>query len=546
MESKKKEIAIIGGGISGLVAAFELSEEQDLNITVIEGSDSCGGKMKGFYNKEKDLFEEHSIRALASTYFALFDIFYRAGILDTLTAVDTYIFYESKTGKKVAVDRTEPIKLETFKDLVKTFDLSLIDMMTLAKKIAHHTNASQEERDQLAYKNAGDVIGVEDFNEHTEQFIINWFGILTGARMKSKAVDIMDSFLLMFLPMTESPHLPPGKKSKSYCFNRPTSEVVKLLVHKLEQRGVKFIYNTRLTNIRHDIAIDKVVLTTQNLSAIKEFDACIMAVPHEVMWKVGLLPEIKNPFDDEWSFGTQFLMKDIPETFKDFTGKSYNLSFDAPWNIVFQIQHQDGFWKDVEFPTSYPYNLSATCSSPFNKGSLYGKRFMECTPSEAKNEILYQLGITSAAERELMMQNSSIDSIYLKYTENWEDYSNLETASLGILQENGKRWVDLSQIYVRSAGDEEISVTTATKGVFLAGEVVSVPGKWKIPTMEQAAMSGKQAAQEVFEYIAVKRSVNMDHATLENTTSFKLMEGVLSGLTALAKLVPTQKGSKNH
>tara|TARA_R110001606_G_scaffold9063_2_gene39577 strand:- start:77 stop:1702 length:1626 start_codon:yes stop_codon:yes gene_type:complete len=539
---KTKEIAIIGGGISGLVTAFELSEVTTLNITIVEGSSTCGGKMKGYFNKEKQRFEEHSIRALASTYFALFDIFNRAGILHTLTAVDDYKFYESKTGKKVAVDRTESIKLETFKELVKTFDLSLTDMMSLAKKILHHTNASDKERKELAFKKAGDVIGVDNFDAHTKQFIVNWFGILTGARMESKAVDIMDSFLLMFLPMTESPNLPEGKHSKSYCFNRPTSEVVQLLVDTLKERGVNFVYNTRLTNVKKDSITNKVVIQTENNQLEnKEFDACVMAVPHEVMWKVGLLPELKKPFDDEWSFGTQFLMDHVPEAFKDFIGKSYNLSFDAPWNIVFQIQHKGGFWKDVDFPKTHPYNLSATCSSPFNKGSLYGKRFMECTPSEAKHEILFQLGITSEEERANFVENGNIDSVYLTYTEDWEKYANLETTSLGILQENGKRWVDLSQIYVRSATDEEVNVCTDKKGIFLAGEVVNVPGKWKIPTMEQASMSGKQAAQEVFKYCDINTSVNMDFATLESTTVFKLMEGVLAGLTGIAKIIPRNK-----
>lgn len=537
-----KEVAIVGGGISGLVSAFELSEHKNLGITVIEGSDSCGGKMKGYYNKEKQQFEEHSIRALASTYFALFDIFHRAGILHTLTAVDNYQFYESKTGKKVAIDRTEPLTLDTFKSLVKTFDLSIIDMMTLAKKITHHINASEEEREKLAYKKAGDVIGVDDFHPQTKQFIINWFGILTGARMESKAVDIMDSFLLMFLPMTESPHLPPGKHSKSYCFNRPTSEVVALLVNVLEKRGVKFIYNTRLTNVTNDAKSDKIILRTEKHQLDeKTYDAVIMAVPHEVMWKVGLLPDVKKPFSDEWSFGTQFLMDYIPNAFKDFTGRSYNLSFDAPWNIVFQIQHQNGFWKDVPFPKSHPYNLSATCSSPFNKGSLYGKRFMECTPNEAKHEILHQLGITSEEERDTLAAKANIDSVYLKYTENWEPYANLETVSLGILQDSGKRWVDLSQIYVRSAEDKQIHVKTEKSGVFLAGEVVHVPGKWKIPTMEQAAMSGKQAAQEVFKYCGINTTIHMKYATLESTSGFKLMEGILAGLTGIANLIPNSR-----
>lgn len=540
--NRHQDIAIVGGGISGLVAAFELSEDTTLNITIIEAGDVCGGKMQGSFNAEKQRFEEHSIRALSSTYFALFDIFSRAEILDTLTAVDDYIFYQSGSGRKVAVDRTEPLKFDTFRELVKTFDLSLANMMSLAKKIMHHVNASEEERQTLAYQKAGDVIGVEDFDEHTKQFIVNWFGILTGARMESKAVDIMDSFLLMFLPMTESPHLPPGKRSKSYCFNRPTSEVVSLLVDKLQKRGVKFLFNTRLTNVYRATDTNKVTLeTVPHPLQPSEFDACIMAVPHEVMWKVGLIPHIKQPFNDEWSFGTQFLMDHIPDELKSFTGKSYNLSFDAPWNIVFQIQHGDGFWHGVEFPESHPYNLSATCSSPFKKGSLYGKRFMECTPTEAKHEILFQLGVTSEEERAHLSTHANIDSIYLKYTADWEQYAKLETASFGILQPNQKRWVDLSQIYVRSAEDEEIPVRSAQEGVFLAGEVVSVPGKWKIPTMEQAAMSGKQAAQEVFQLCQIDRVVNMEYATLENASGFRLMEGILAGLAGLAKIVPQRK-----
>lgn len=535
----QKNIAIVGGGISGLVSAYELSEDAKLKITVIEASDSCGGKMKGYFNKKNGHFEEHSIRALGSTYFALFNVFYRAGLLHTLTAVDDYVFYESKSGKKVAVDRTDSLKLETLKALVSTFDLSITDMLSLAKKIAHHVNASDEEREEQAFQKAGDVIEIDQFDAHTKQFIINWFGILTGARMESKAVDIMDSFVLMFLPMTESPQLPPGKHSKSYCFNRPTSEVVDLLVEKLKTRGVKFVYDTRLTNVHSNKDSGKIILTTDNAHIDKDtYDACIMAVPHEVMWKVGLMPQVKKPFNDEWSFGTQFPMATVPEAFKDFTGRSYNLSFDAPWNIVFQIQHQDGFWKDVKFPESYPYNLSATCSSPFNKGLLYNKRFMECSPTQAKHEILYQLGITSETERNSLIIHAEIDPVYLRYTDDWEHHGGLETTSLGILQDNGNRWVDLSQIYVRSAEDEEIQVTTEMKGVFLAGEVVSVPGKWKIPTMEQAAMSGKQAAQEVFKFCQIERTVNMDHATLHSTKGFKLMEGILAGLTGLSKLIP--------
>ena len=538
----RKKIAIVGGGMSGLAAAFELSEDESLEITVIEGSESCGGKMKGYFNPHTNHFEEHSIRALSSTYFALFDIFKRAGILDMLLPVENYHFYESKSGKKVAIDRTESIKLEAVKALIDTFDLSVSDMLSLAKKIAHHVNASDEEREQQKYQKAGSVMGIDDFSPRTREFIINWFGILTGARMESKAVDIMDSFVLMFLPMINSPNLPQGKTSKSYCFDRPTSEIVEALVNRLQKRGVTFTYQSRLQNYQQNTTTGAIRLSTTNQALDDiEFDACIFAVPHEVMWKLGMLEGVKKPFNDEWSFGTQFPMTSVPHALSHFTGKSYNLCFDAPWNIVFQIQHQGSFWRNVRFPTEYAYNLSATCSSPFNEGALYKKRFMQCTPLEAKHEILFQLGVTDETLRNDLVKNAIIDPIYLDYTDQWQHYAELETAELGIIQANQKRWVDLSQIYVRSAEDKEMGVCSPVGNIFLAGEVVSVPGRWKIPTMEQASMSGKQAAQQIFNYFDIATQVNMDYATLENTKGYTLIEGLLSGLSALAKLIPDRK-----
>ncbi|WP_339885223.1 hypothetical protein [Polaribacter vadi] len=42
-------------------------------------------------------------------------------------------------------------------------------------------------------------------------------------------------------------------------------------------------------------------------------------------------------------------------------------------------------------------------------------------------------------------------------------------------------------------------------------------------------MSENQAAQEVFKYCDIDTSVKMNFVTLESTTVFKLMEGVLAG-----------------
>ena len=545
-----KKILIAGGGISGLTAAFELSEDPNLDITIVESRDSCGGKMTGYFNSDKQRFEEHSIRALSSTYFSLFNLFDRANLLHMLTPVDNYQFYESGSnavdkdklgnksdndkGNRVAIDRRAAIDLATIESMIDTFNLNKKNMLQLVQCIVHHVNASDEERAAMAYQKAGDIIGIDDFDAHTKRFITNWFGILTGARMHSKAVDIMDSFVLMFLPMLDAPVLLKGTPSKSYCFNRPTSEVIDALVTTLKKRGVKVITQTRLLNMHHHDN-GQVSLDTNNDDLPQQrFDAAVMALPHEVLWKLGLMPQVKKPFNDEWSFGTQYPLSEIPSQLKPFLGKSYNLCFDAPWNIVFQIQHRDGFWQDVEFPTSFDHNLSATCSSPFNKGSLFGKRFMECTPEEAQQEILYQLGITDDTERKRIAKGGTIDAINLRYTDNWQAYSDIETAEMGILQDNGKRWVNLAQIYVRNADDELIDTKTQWDNVALAGEIVSVTGRWKIPTMEQAATSGKQAAQALFDYLKIDQQVSLKTSTLRHQKRYKYLDPLVTALSKTA------------
>lgn len=558
MSTTNRKILIAGGGISGLSAAFELSEDPNLEITIVESRASCGGKMIGYFNEEAQRFEEHSIRALSSTYFSLFDLFDRANLLHMLTPVDNYQFYQSgnnavndgqttskDSGNRVAIDRRAAIDLATIESMITAFNLNKKDMLQLVQRIVHHVNASDEERAEMAHKKAGDIIGIDDFDAHTKRFITNWFGILTGARMHSKAVDIMDSFVLMFLPMSEAPVLPEGKPSKSYCFNRPTSEVIEALVTKLEARGVKVITQARLLNMHHhdngQVSIEVQASTTDNDPNLEidtlsqqRFDAAVMALPHEVLWKLGLMPQVKKPFNDEWSFGTQYPLSVVPEAFEPFLDKSYNLCFDAPWNIVFQVQHRDGFWQDVEFPDSFDYNLSATCSSPFNKGSLFGKRFMECTPKEAKEEILYQLGVTDEAERKAIAKGGSIDAINLRYTEDWQAYSDIETAEMGILQDNGKRWVNLAQIYVRNADDELIDTATPWDNIVLAGEIISVKGRWKIPTMEQAATSGKQAAQALFDYLDIDQQVSLETSTLLNQKRYKYLDPLMTALSKTA------------
>ena len=128
-----------------------------------------------------------------------------------------------------------------------------------------------------------------------------------------------------------------------------------------------------------------------------------------------------------------------------------------------------------------------------------------------------------------------MDPVYYEYTDDWSKYEDMPTVELGPVQENGKRWVSKAQIYVRSASDREIGPETSTPGMFLAGEVVTVPSKWKIPTMEQSAVSGKQAAKYVFEYLGVPREVDMSSAEVNRKAGARVSETLVSALANVTK-----------
>ena len=136
-QDNNKKILIAGGGISGLSAAFELSEDPNIDITIVESNTTCGGKMIGYFNADEKRFEEHSIRALSSTYFSLFNIFDRAGLLHMLTSVKDYQFYQSgnvnvdnndekveNDSKRVSIDRRAALDLQTIEAMIETFNLN--------------------------------------------------------------------------------------------------------------------------------------------------------------------------------------------------------------------------------------------------------------------------------------------------------------------------------------------------------------------------------------------------------------------------------------
>ena len=65
-------INIYGGGLSGLVTAFELSKHKDYNITIYEKDSILGGMSKSKYIN--NIASEHSWRGYGPFYYNTMDI----------------------------------------------------------------------------------------------------------------------------------------------------------------------------------------------------------------------------------------------------------------------------------------------------------------------------------------------------------------------------------------------------------------------------------------------------------------------------------------
>ncbi|KID56978.1 hypothetical protein JF50_14000 [Pseudoalteromonas luteoviolacea] len=101
---QQKSIAVIGGGASGLVAAYELSKIDNINVTLFEAADRLGGRMDSVYVEDGDLnqkvFELGCMR-FPPTSYTLYHYLNKFGLKATPNFPDpgkvpTELLYENK------------------------------------------------------------------------------------------------------------------------------------------------------------------------------------------------------------------------------------------------------------------------------------------------------------------------------------------------------------------------------------------------------------------------------------------------------------------
>lgn len=500
MHRPDPHVLVAGGGLAGLCTAFELSEIPGLQITLLEASPYFGGKIQADYNPELQRFEEHSIRVMSSTYLSFFDIMQRAGLMDWISPALEYQFCTNKLSQSLSISRWQPLGFKVAKEMCQLFELRPNDLLSLAFRAFQLTLGRPQHRELASQLSFQEALGLDRYHPKSRDFILRWIGMLAGARAHSRALDVLDSFALMFIPRDRAPGLPGPDSGKSFVFNRPSGGYARALAKILEKRGVALHLNTRLEQLKPEGQYFKILCGKPKLDQT-EYDAVVLCTPIEVSRALGALPPVEPKSQQQWSVGAQFLLSDLPKTLQPYLHTPFNLCFDTPWDLVFQIQSQASCWPNVEFPTGYAYNLSISASSLHKNGSLYQKPFVQCTPKQVLHEYLFQLGFEQESQREALCARSGLDPFFLKFSSQWRDYLDRPEVEMGPLLPCGHRWINAAPIYLRNDKDPIVEHRCRQPGLVLAGEGVDVPGPWQIPSMEQAALSAKQASHALLQYL---------------------------------------------
>lgn len=139
---KNKNIAIIGGGITGLVAGFRLLQKGN-NVTIFEKSDSLGGLLGGFNIEGTNL--EKAYHHIFKTDKEIINLIEELGLIDKLK------WYESKTALYYG-GTIYPFAGAI--DLLRFKPLNLVDKLRLGlvKIYLEKENNWQKFEDVLAYE----------------------------------------------------------------------------------------------------------------------------------------------------------------------------------------------------------------------------------------------------------------------------------------------------------------------------------------------------------------------------------------------------------
>mmetsp|Transcript_87962 Transcript_87962/g.249192 ORF Transcript_87962/g.249192 Transcript_87962/m.249192 type:complete len:536 (-) Transcript_87962:127-1734(-) len=505
--SEELDVAVIGGGVSGLVSAFYLTRS-GYRVAIYEKAPFFGGQAVGFIDNATGLPVEHSHRVYRDNivYAELFEMLEEVPSLGGRPAKR---LLKASKAQYVCHPLGSPKEVGGLTFFGLPCGCKTGEIMQLGKIITKYlsSKAEHEEATKVSYLDYITKRGT--FSERCIGIQAALFGIVVSARMWSTAALIMTSFFgrgmkdIFNEVAFPSPHLQ-SMEPTSVAWIEPT---VRYLVGKgvkvypghelIEMEGIASHYAQR--------AHFKKAGTSETVQVSAK--AFIVALPPRTAHRI--LPSITRGigagFNLEWSQGFHFLMQD------EDLGPLLALREDSgpvgvgdsPYELVYWVLRQPGWGRTMRLAGGAKAYLTLTASNFHKPGLRFNKTALECTPQELFTELLLQVGISESnlppGRFEALVKNG-IMGYGLDYID--ADTEAHPDALMGPRHpQTGKRWSLATPLFIETPTCPLLRTETPVPNLFFAGAHLHL--RYLIPTMGKAAKSGRIAAVAASSYLSM-------------------------------------------
>jgi 15-cis-phytoene desaturase len=466
-------VAVLGGGIGGLSAAHELIE-RGFEVSVYESKSVFGGKARSLSvpntgtDGRKDLPGEHGFRFFPAFYRHLPDTMMRIPCAANVSVFNNLVhatrIHLARAGKPpVILTARIPQNIEdwavSFKEIFTGIGVPEDEVLYFVDRLFTLLTSCPERR-LAEYEQIPWWTFIDAASRSADYQTLLGKGLtrsLVAVRAQEGSTRTVGYTLLQLLFGL----LTYGGFDR--LLSGPTSDVwLNPWVSYLRQRGVDFQSGTHIRSFQTSGGgVRSVTAEMDGQSRQISADYYVCALPVEIMTGLlddslrSLAPSIANldKLRTAWMNGIQFyLREDVPLEF------GHTLYADSPWALTSISQRQ--FWSQSNLADFGDGKLGGILSIDISdwetQGIVYGKRAMQCSAEEVKNEAWAQIKVHLNVAGDEVIRDDNLLGWFLDPDISFPNpttVTNLEPLMIntsGSLQYRPEAWTEIPNLFLAS------------------------------------------------------------------------------------------------